>query len=97
MGISLCVFKIGVTANPARRYIAYLEKNFTSMWIIYMGDCVREIHMLEAALIHEFHSCSGCRNSPNTGGEGALNRKDSLGPYYLYITGGRADQNKRVG
>ena len=97
MGINLCIFKIGVTRNPALRYVSYVEKNFTSMWVIYSGDCVGEIHMLEAALIHEFQHCSGCRNSPNTGGEGALNRTDACGPFYLYVTGGRADQMKRVG
>ena len=97
MGVSLCVFKIGVTSNPAQRYISYLQKNFTSMWIIYMGQSAEETHMLEAALIQEFHTCSGCRNSPNSGGEGALNRPGVKGPFFAYVTGGRADQNKRVG
>ena len=54
--------------------------------------------MLEAALISEFHHVRGCKNAPNTGGEGALNRKDSGGPpFYVYVVGGRADQAKWVG
>ena len=97
MGISVCVFKVGVTANPAQRYISYLAKNFSAMWVVYSGDCVREAHMLEAALIQEFHSCTGRQNSPNSGGEGALNRQQAVGPFFAYVTGGRADQHKRVG
>ena len=56
------------------------------------------IHMLEAALISEFHMASGCKNAANSGGEGGLNRKHHLGPpYFVYVTGGRGDQAKWVG
>ena len=67
------------------------------MWVIFSGDNAGEVHMLEAALIQEFHVCVGCQNSPNSGGEGALNRPCAVGPFFVYITGGRADQHKRVG
>ena len=97
MGIEVCVFKVGVTANPAQRFVSYRAKNFSAMWVVYTGDSAREAHMLEAALIQEFHVCSGCRNSPNSGGEGALNKEGAVGPFFAYVTGGRADQNKRVG
>ena len=98
LGVQLCVFKIGVTANVARRYADYVKKGFTAMWTLHTGDEVGLIHMLEAALISEFQTCTGCRNSANSGGEGALNRKDREGPpYFVYITGGRADQARRVG
>ena len=98
IGISICVFKIGVTANPAQRFMDYLHKNFTEMWVVYRGPDLGLVHMLEAALIDMFHQVSGCRNAARSGGEGGLNRKEHLGPpFYVYITGGRADQPKRVG
>ena len=98
LGLALCIFKIGVTANPLDRFEDYRAKAFTNMWIICLRDDIGETHMLEAALISEFHSVPGCRNSPGTGGEGGLNRKKHGGPpYYTYVTGGRADQLKRVG
>lgn len=97
-GSALCVFKIGVTANPAQRFIQYLQKNFTSMWIIFMSDDLSLVHMLEASLIALFSDIRGCRNSPNTGGEGALNRSGHHEPpFFVYIVGGRADQRKNVG
>lgn len=98
LGLQLCVFKIGVTASPAERFQSYLEKAFTSMWIIHMSDDLSLTHMLEAALISEFHTIRGCRNAPESGGEGGLNRKNHLGPpFYTYVTGGRADQPRNVG
>ena len=98
MGISLCVFKIGVTANPPARFVHYVEKGFTNMWVLFAGEEVGLIHMLEAALISEFGSASGCQNKLHSGGEGALNRKNLEDPpYYVYVTGGRADQPRRVG
>ncbi|CAE7258041.1 unnamed protein product, partial [Symbiodinium sp. CCMP2456] len=97
IGVQVCVFKIGVTANVPRRFSAYLNLGFTAMWILHTGDEVGLIHMLEAALIAEFQNCTGCRNSANTGGEGALNRKVREGPpFFVYITGGRADQARRA-
>ena len=98
MGISLLVFKIGVTVNPPARFVDYVRKGFTQMWVIFQGNDVGTVHMLEAALISEFSSACGCRNMQGTGGEGALNRKNSGGPpFFVYITGGRADQSRRVG
>ena len=100
MGVEICVFKIGVTADPEERFLHYRDLNFTCMWIIHVeinGD-LGLIHMLEAALISQFHQCVGCRNMANTGGEGGLLRKHHKGPpYFVYISGGRADQLKRVG
>ena len=97
MGISLCVFKVGVTANPPCRYLQYMAKNFTSMWVIFSSDSVKEVHMLEAALISLFHAGTGCQNVAGSGGEGALNKQSARPPFFVYVTGGRADQNKRVG
>lgn len=98
LGVALCVFKIGVTAQPVERFEDYMALNFTDMWIIFVNNDLSLIHMLEAALVSEFCTCTGCRNSPDSGGEGALNRKKHQGPpFYVYVTGGRADQLKRVG
>ena len=97
-GDGLCVFKIGVTANPAQRWELYLKVNLTAMWIIFMHDDLSLVHMLEASLIALFCEIKGCRNKPNTGGEGALNRKCRPDPpYFIYVVGGRADQHKKVG
>lgn len=98
LGVALCVFKIGVTATPFDRFQDYMARNYTHMWLIFVDNNVGLIHMLEAALISEFQSCTGCRNSPGSGGEGALNRTNHKGPpYYLYICGARADQLERIG
>ncbi|CAE7040423.1 unnamed protein product [Symbiodinium sp. CCMP2456] len=96
MGISITVFKIGVTSNPVPRFVLYRTKHFTNMWVIHSSMDVKETHMLEAALILFYQDCVGCQNKPNSGGEGALNRKTAVGPFYTYIAGGRADQNKRA-
>ena len=97
LGISVCVFKIGVTCNPVCRYLDYLSRNYDAMWIIHESNSVPETHMLEAALISVYHTSPGCRNAPDSGGEGALNKASARGPYFTYVTGGRADKNKRLG
>ena len=98
IGVQVCVFKIGVTADPAFRFRGYMAKGYTNMWVIHVNEDVGETHMLEAALIAEFQELPGCRNAPNSGGEGALNRKQNGGPpYYTYVTGCRADVFKRIG
>ena len=98
LGVQVSVFKIGVTAGPLQRFRDYVSVGFTHMWIIFQSEDLSLIHMLEAALISEFNQCPGCRNAPGTGGEGALNRANHAGPpYFVYISGGRADQQRRVG
>lgn len=98
IGIRICVFKLGVTADPITRYKFYTELGFTTMWLIASTDSVDLVHMLEAALISEYCMHVGCRNKKGTGGEGALNKKPCAPPpYYMYITGGRADNPKLKG
>ena len=68
------------------------------MWLIAVSQSADLIHMLEAALVMEFHKHVGCRNKEGSGGEGALNKKDRVPPpYFAYVTGGRADQLRRIG
>ena len=87
-----------MSANPITRYHAYLDQGFTSMWVISVSPSLDLIHMLEAALVSEFSKHVGCRNKEGSGGEGALNKKEKIPPpYFLYVTGGRADQFRRVG
>ena len=97
IGVRLCVFKVGVTSNPVHRYVSYLGLGFTSMWVITKSHSVDLIHMLEAACISHFSLHVGCRNQHESGGEGALNRANPKPPFFLYVTGGRADQPRRVG
>lgn len=95
IGNGICVFKIGVSANPVMRYISFVELGFTSMWVLEVSPSIGLIHMLEAALISEYASHVGCRNKEGSGGEGKAGQ--SKGPYFVYVTGGRADQPRRVG
>ena len=98
IGVRVCVFKIGMTSNPIQRYIPYLESGFTDMWVLTMSDSLDLINMLEAACISHFSLHIGCRNKNESGGEGAQNRvSPPMPPFYLYVTGGRADQPRRVG
>ena len=98
IGIRLCIFKIGVTANPVSRFEMYKDKGFSKMWILATSGSVDLVHMLEAALISEFHKHVGCKNREGSGGDGALNRKPPAPPpYFVYISGGRADQARWVG
>ena len=98
VGIRLCVFKLGVTACPINRFELYHKKGFSEMWLIATSSSIDLIHMLESALISEFHKHVGCKNVEGSGGEGALNRvKPAPPPYFVYVTGGRADQRRWVG
>lgn len=98
LGLSVCIFKVGVTASPVHRFKSYWSQNFSVMWIVFQSNDLGMVHMLEAALISEYCHYTGCRNAPHTGGEGALNKKRrSEPPYFVYVVGARADQPKSVG
>lgn len=98
IGIRLCIFKIGITSNPSVRFDWYLERGYTCMWVIAASDNIGLISMLEAALISEYGHHVGCKNKLNSGGEGALQRCSPIPPpFYAYVVGGRADQNRWVG
>lgn len=95
----MCIFKIGITANPLLRYASYIDLGYTSMWLIHSSPSLGLTNMLEAALICEFATMVGCKNKPNSGGEGGLNRSSRamLPPFYVYCVAGRADQPRWVG
>lgn len=98
MGIRLCCFKVGMTSNPVKRFIMYQAKGYTAMRILSQSPSADTTAMLEAALISEFGKHVGCHNKPSSGGEGAMNRANPPPPpYFVYITGGRADQSRSVG
>lgn len=94
MGNEVCVFKIGVTADPHVRFQDYLEKNYSTMWLISESNDLGMTHMLEAALVSDCSGIKGCRNHPETGGEGSLHRSDP--PFYVYLVGARADTFKSI-
>ena len=97
-GLRVCIFKVGVTSNPPLRFCEYKKKHYSHMYVICESPSVDKVHMLEAALISEFHKHIGCRNKPDSGGEGALNRTNPVKPpYFVYVVAGRADQCRRVG
>lgn len=99
VGFRLCVFKIGITSNPPLRYASYVQNNrFDRMWVISKTDSIDTIQMLEAACIALFSHHVGRRNQDGSGGEGAFNRAvPPKPPFYLYVTGCRADQPRAVG
>lgn len=98
VGVGLCIFKIGVTANPLLRFASYLDLGYTTMWLINVSPSLGLTVMLEAALISEYGYSSGCKNKPNSGGEGAFNRSKPLKPpFFVYVVAGRADQPRWVG
>lgn len=98
IGITLCVFKIGITANPLVRYASYVEMGYTTMWLINESSSLELTSMLEAALISSFQDRKGCKNKANSGGEGSFNKaKPPKPPYFTYVVGGRADQPRWVG
>ena len=98
MGIQLRCFKIGVTSNPLKRFAAYLDKGYHDMSLVFSSEKIDLVHMLEAALISENQLETGCHNTYGSGGDGALlKREPPSPPYFVYVVGGRADQNRTVG
>lgn len=98
VGLGLCIYKVGVSANPLLRFASYLDMGYTKMWLIHSSFELGLTHMLEAALIALNEGNAGFRNKPGSGGEGALNRhKPAKPPYFVYVVAGRADQSRWVG
>ncbi|CAE7351284.1 unnamed protein product [Symbiodinium sp. CCMP2456] len=89
-GQQLCVFKIGLTANPTKRRDSYRQQHFKNFIIIhqtYRSDFLGMLEMLQAAVIAEFYD-SGCRcRNRQLGGESMRDRNQVPRfppPYYAY-------------
>lgn len=55
IGVRVCIFKIGVTANPIARYKLYVDQGYATMWLIHKSNSLDLVHMLEAAQIGRAH------------------------------------------
>ncbi len=93
MNRQLCVFKIGMTANPLLRFHFYSQGNYTSMSLLHVTKNMEAAQMLEAALIQMHISEQQCRNE-RLGGEGPPTNTEV--PHFVYIVGARADRFKRI-
>ena len=94
LGKQLCVYKLGLTSNPALRFQFYKEGNYTHMTVLHVSCNLGLIQMLEAALIAANISEKGCRNQ-RYGGEGPPGSIEE--PYHFaYVVGARADSFKRI-
>lgn len=93
MNRSLCVFKIGMTANPLLRFHFYAKGNYSHMSLLHVTKNIGVAQMLEAALIQTHMAEKQCRNE-KLGGDGPPTNQD--GHYFVYIVGARADVFKRI-
>ena len=93
-GNTVCVFKIGITADPAYRFHWYRRENFEPMTLIHVSSSHHLTGMLESALIQSYNGIRGCRNI-HLGGDGSMHR--SPPPYYAYIVAARADRGIPIG
>ena len=94
MNKKLCVFKLGLTANPLLRFEFYKEDNYTHMSLLHVSPNLGLCQMLEAALIAANISERECRNQ-KLGGEGPPSTAHE--PFhFVYVVGARADQFKPI-
>lgn len=94
MNKNLCVYKVGLTSHPPRRFQFYKEANYTQMTLLHVTEHVGTAQMLEAALIAFHLSQHGCRNE-RFGGEGPPAAHEE--PFhFIYIVGARADCMKPI-
>ena len=95
IGETVCIFKIGISAIPLKRWELYQSRNYKFFTIIYCNSNLGVIEMCEAYLIKCYGCIVGCRNVAK-GGEGACESRSYPPPYFLYLAGARAD-GKPVG
>ena len=93
MGKQLCVFKVGLTANPPLRFEFYKDANYTHMSLLHVTENAGVAQMLEAALIAFCIDQHGCRNQ-RYGGEGPPCAGNLF--HFVYVVGARADQMKAI-
>ena len=101
-GPALCVFKIGLTANPIKRREAYRKQNFKQFVIIHevtRSELLGMLEMLEAALIAQFYDCQRCCRNKQLGGE-SMREKSFVArfepPYYAYVAATNASQREPI-
>ena len=97
----MAVFKIGISQCLEIRVKYYYESNFSEMCCLHASNSLAQIEMLEASLIDYFQRLAPvqCRNTLG-GGEGMRHksgRPRNPPPYFLYVVGANAAQNKRIG
>ena len=101
-GPALCVFKIGLTANPIKRREAYRKQNFKQFVIIHevsRHELLGMLEMLEAALIAQFHDCQRCCRNKQLGGESMRDKNFAARfepPYYAYCAATNASQREPI-
>ena len=96
LGGSVCVFKIGYTTNPIRRFASYRHANFSKMNVLHCTGNKGSAEMLEAALIDRHSNILGCRNE-QPGGEGPGQLNSNASHFYVYVVGARADLGIPIG
>ena len=91
---SLCVFKLGMTTNPAIRFKWYQDDNYTNMTLLHVTENAGVAQMLEASLIVCHMGQTGCRNEKR-GGECPPSCVQE--PFhFVYVVGARADCMKPI-
>ena len=101
-GPGLCVFKIGLTANPTQRRQSYLKQNFKQFVIVHKvtrTDLLGMLEMLEAALIAEFHDHGRCCRNKQLGGESMRDKSFEPRfppPYFAYCAATNASQREPI-
>jgi hypothetical protein len=99
-GDQLCVYKFGITANPAHRQTFYFAENYTYYEVLHASHLLESVSWPEAFLIQYFKQLGvgSCRNI-RLGGDGALSLKagDPNQVFFLYMACGRADSGRPIG
>ena len=101
-GPQLCIFKIGLTANPVQRREGYLQQNFKHFAVIHKvnsTDMLGALEMLEAALIAEFYDNQRCCRNKQLGGESMRDRHFNPRfppPYFAYCAATNAARKEPV-
>ena len=71
--------KIGITANPERRFQEHAVYGWDNMIVKYKTESVKYVNTIEEVLIEKYFD----HLTNEVGGGGGRNAED--GPYYLYV------------
>ena len=99
-GLQLCVYKIGITSDLNRRWLAYKGQNFRRMLCVHATNNLSTVEFMEAALILAFgQDKAGSLRNVNKGGEGMRHKDGSARfppPYFVYCVGADASQREML-